>query len=439
MIGPRAIPQTAALAVKELKVLLRDRQALLLLFLMPAVFIFFLSLALRDVFNEKVGGTMPITLTLEDEGAAAARVVARLRARPELAIVTPAAGARTSDRELFASGEARAAITIPEGFTKDLDAWVAARGREPFGAHRIVWDADPTLDAAYRWFLKASLGAAIQGAILDGLAQPRGATPTTPAKSASTADSSAAVPAAGDHAAGDPAADAGTPDIPAPLDTDAFLAAAPQPAESRIIPTPLQQTVPGWSLFAMFFIVVPLSGSFLRERAEGTLRRLHTYPVPRTAIVLGKLLPYVGVNVLQFAAMLAIGLFIVPLLGDFRLQLGAHPAHLVAVTLAAAFAATGFGALVASVSRTIEQASALGATAVVVMAVAGGIMVPVFIMPRPMRSGALASPLYWGHQAYLDVMLRDAPFATLAPKLAILVGFAVVFLTLASWRTRREW
>src|SRR4029434_1168268 len=117
----------------------------------------------------------------------------------------------------------------------------------------------------------------------------------------------------------------------------------------------------------------------------------------------------------------------------------APPAPLVAGALAAAFAATGFGALVASVSRTIEQASALGATAVVVMAVAGGIMVPVFIMPRPMRAGALASPLYWGHQAYLDVMLRDAPFATLAPKLAILVGFAVVFLTLASWRPRREW
>src|SRR5262249_4284322 len=135
--------------------------------------------------------------------------------------------------------------------------------------------------------------------------------------------------------------DADTAEPPAPLDTDAFLSAAPQPPETRVIPTPLQQTVPGWSLFAMFFIVVPLSGSFLRDRTEGTLRRLHPYPVPRAAIVLGKLLPYLGVNVLQFTAMLAIGLFVVPLLGSTRLQLGAHPGHLAAVTLAAAFAATG--------------------------------------------------------------------------------------------------
>jgi len=401
-----AVVQTAALAAKEIRILLRDRQALLLLFGMPAVFIFFLSFALRDVFNEKVGGTMPVVLTVEDTDPPAARVVARLRARAELSLVPASADA--SDRDRFARGDAKAAIRIPEGFSKDLDAWVAAKGREPFGPHRIVWDADPTLDAAYRWFLRASLGAAIQGAILDGLAH------------RSAADGGS-----------------GGEGAPAPLDTDGFLAPAPQPAQARIVPTPLQQTVPGWSLFAMFFIVVPLAGSFIRERSEGTLRRLHTYPVPRAAIVLGKLLPYVGVNVLQFAAMLAIGLFVVPLLGDFRLQLGAHPLHLGAVTLAAAFAATGFGALVAAVSRTIEQASALGATAVVVMAVVGGIMVPVFIMPRPMRTAALASPLYWGHQAYLDVMLRDASFAALAPKLAVLAGFAALFFALASWRVKR--
>jgi len=108
------------------------------------------------------------------------------------------------------------------------------------------------------------------------------------------------------------------------------------------------------------------------------------------------------------------------------------------VTLAAALAATGFGALVASVSRTIEQASALGATAIVIMAVAGGIMVPVFLMPRVMRALAYASPLYWGHQAYLDVMLRNTAFNDLAPKLLVLAGFAAVFLAIASWRVKRE-
>src|SRR5207249_9808052 len=112
----------------------------------------------------------------------------------------------------------------------------------------------------------------------------------------------------------------------------AFMTAAPRGPEARVVPTPLQQTVPGWSLFAMFFIVVPLAGSFLRDRQEGTLRRLGTYPVSRAAIVLRTLLPYLRVNVLQFAAILAIGLFVVPALGDLSLQLGARPGHLVPVT-----------------------------------------------------------------------------------------------------------
>src|SRR5262245_3857669 len=105
------LASTAALAGKELRVLLRDRQALLVRFLMPAVFVFFLSFALRDVFNEKVGGTMPVVLRIEDHGPAAARVAARLRARPELSILPTDRGA--SDRRLFAHGIAKASIRIP--------------------------------------------------------------------------------------------------------------------------------------------------------------------------------------------------------------------------------------------------------------------------------------------------------------------------------------
>lgn len=203
-----------------------------------------------------------------------------------------------------------------------------------------------------------------------------------------------------------------------------------------MIPTPLQQTVPGWSLFAMFFIVVPLSNSFIRERGSGTMRRLSISPIPKAAIVAGKLAPYLVINCIQFALMLAVGFFLVPLFSDLSLHLGAHPGHLPLITIAAALAATGFGVLVAAVARTIEQAGAFGAIAIIIMAVAGGVMVPTFVMPAFMQKVALLSPLYWGLQAYLDVFLREAPLSVLAPKVAVLAAFGLCCLAAASLRFR---
>jgi ABC-2 type transport system permease protein len=161
-----------------------------------------------------------------------------------------------------------------------------------------------------------------------------------------------------------------------------------------------------------------------------------TYPVSRASIVAGKLAPYLAVNLVQFALMLLVGLYVVPLFGDLSLQLGSHPGHLALVTLAAAMAATGYGALVASLARTIEQAGAFGATSIIVMAVVGGVMVPGFVMPQVMQKLAYLSPLYWGLQAYLDVLLREAPLAVIAPRLAALLLFSLACFAVAARRFR---
>jgi len=268
--------------------------------------------------------------------------------------------AGVDSRTLFLCGTARAVIRIPEGFSGEMERFIDEEGTTPFGDRKIVWEADPALDATYRWFIRASIALAVQEAILDSVAQTK----------------------AGREASADAARD--------------FSREAPRDPASRVIPTPLQQTVPGWSLFAMFFIVVPLSNSFIRERQDGTLRRLMTYPVSRASIVAGKLAPYLAINLVQFALMLLVGLYVVPLFGDLSLQLGAHPGHLALVTLAAAMAATGYGALVASLARTIEQAGAFGATSIIVMAVIGGVMVPGFVMPQVMQKLQMPLPK-WKH------------------------------------------
>ena len=382
---------------KEALVLLRDRQAALLLFAMPALFVLILSLALEDIYNEKVGSSLPVALQVEDDGEFSQRLVATLKKRGEFTIVEPAKAISTD--ELLKSGAARAWIRIPDGFSQDAGDYLSAHGREPFGEHKLEWRASPELDAPYRWSLRSGLSLVMLETILDSLVDPRG-----------------------EH-----------PDI----ERDASLFLRESGSNSNPIPTPLQQTVPGWALFAMFFIVVPLSASLFRERTEGTLTRILTYPVPRSAVLLSKVVPYLAVGALQFLCMLAVGVFVVPLVSDMSLELGANPIVLIPITLFSALAATSYALLVASLAKTAEQAAAFGATSIVILAMLGGVMIPHFAMPDSLQQVALLSPLYWGHQAYLDAFLHDASFGDVAKPLCVLLVFAAASLAIASRRLHR--
>ena len=110
------------------------------------------------------------------------------------------------------------------------------------------------------------------------------------------------------------------------------------------------------------------------------------------------------------------------------------------VLLCVALAATGFGILLGVVTRTYEQASMIGAISVVIAAAIGGVMVPVFAMPRLMRDISQISPLAWGLDALLDLFARGGNLSTVWPQAAMLLCFAMVML-LAAWIVfqRQRW
>ena len=153
--------------------------------------------------------------------------------------------------------------------------------------------------------------------------------------------------------------------------------------------------------------------------------------------MLGKLVPYVLVGMVQFAGMLCVGLWVVPLFGDLALELGERPWVLLPITAVAALAATSYALVVAALTRTPEQAAAFGATSIIILAVLGGVMVPHFVMPAALQDLGRVSPLYWGHKAYLDAFLHGAGLREVAPSLAVLGAFAVGCLALASHRIAR--
>jgi ABC-2 type transport system permease protein len=194
-------------------------------------------------------------------------------------------------------------------------------------------------------------------------------------------------------------------------------------------PSATQQSVPAYTIFGVFFISLTLATSFVRERVDGTMMRLLVSPVSRPALLLGKLLPYYLVNLVQIALMFTVGVAL------FGVDLG-DPVALAVVSLALAGASTGLGLLIAAFGRTEAQVGALAVSSSLTLAALGGMMVPSFVMPRLMQGLALVTPHAWALQGYHDVMLRGAHVAAVSLEVMALVGFAAVFFVVAVLRFR---
>ncbi|MDO6603310.1 ABC transporter permease [Arenibacter palladensis] len=213
------------------------------------------------------------------------------------------------------------------------------------------------------------------------------------------------------------------------FDTESFITfkeITPSIGENEIIPNSVQHNVPAWTLFAIFFIIVPLSINMVKEKSQGTFVRLRTNPVSYLTVLGGKTVIYLAVCLIQFGLMLGIGVYLFPILGLPSLEVSGKIPLLFLVAIFAGLAAIGLGLLLGTVARTQEQSAPFGATFVVILAALGGVWVPVFIMPNFMQTLSNLSPMNWGLNAFYDVFLRDVGLIDLVPELTLLFLFFVI-------------
>ena len=367
--------QLRELIKKEMLILLRDKQTILLLFIMPVALILFLSLAMEGVWADKLTGRK-IQMVIENESNSpkANLLEEKIKSNKLIQYIDRPRG--MADDQIFADGRAQAIITIPKGFDE---------GDKP-----VEMYFDPVIDAGYK-IAARSLITSLTVEVVMGIEN---------------------------------------------LDAVVAGLVVEKTKPNKEFPTPLQQNVPAYAIFAMFFIAVPMSVGFLKEKKDGTLQRLFTYPVNTNLVILGKIVPYYLINISQFILMMLVGVYIMSHIISFSFNLGEHPWHMLPVTLVVAAATTGFGVLVAALARTPEQSSTLAATGAILMGVFGGIMMPHVLMPLVMKKLAMISPMYWAHQAYLDIFLRDAAFSTILPKLIVLTLFAGICFYIAGRRVQ---
>lgn len=210
-----------------------------------------------------------------------------------------------------------------------------------------------------------------------------------------------------------------------------FKEIVPRVNNKEIIPNSVQHNVPAWTLFAIFFIVIPLSINMVKEKTQGTFIRLRTNPVPNSIVLAGKTITYLIICMIQFYMMVAVAMFLFPHIGLPSLNIEGNLFLMTIVALFSGFAAIGFGILIGTVAKTQEQSAPFGATATIILAAIGGVWVPVFAMPKIMQVIAQSSPMNWGLEAFYDVLLRNATFWDLLPELFLLFLFFIVTTTIA--------
>lgn len=419
-----------AATAKELLLLRRDRTGLLVLFLMPAILVVLITLVQENVM-ELTGQKKTQVLFLDlDQGDLGKSLQKQLATTTLDLVLWDEKQKDIADIEAAVTGGGyQVGVVIPKGASARFTEETARLFQQDNGkgkpremaAISVQLFVDPGIMAGLRSGVTAQLQMALTTIALEAkLAQLGGVLAQTMARVGVEPERSLL---AGDK-------------LPA-LFHQPLLALQEHQGDSGAIGAsqykPVQQNVPAWALFGMFFTAIPIAGSILQERNSGIWIRLTALPVSPLVLFTGKAVAYMGVCLCQFLLIALIGAFLFPSLGLPAFTVSMHPTAILLTVVLSSLAACGYGLFLGLACNSYEQASTLGSTTVVAAAALGGVMVPVYAMPQVMQQISIISPLNWGLTAFQDLLLRGYSLSAILDDLGrLLLFFAVTVFV--SWK-----
>ncbi len=191
------------------------------------------------------------------------------------------------------------------------------------------------------------------------------------------------------------------------------------------------QTTPGMTLMFALLFGAQTGLALQRERTFGTLARLYSAPISMLTVVFGKIIGNAIILMAQLGIMIVFS----------SLVLGVHWGNVAVLSvpaLAFSLAASAFGSLCASLTRTPAHLTSVSIVAVNLSSALGGLWWPLDVTPLWMQNFARILPTYWGITALQNVMLRGADLQAVLPHTLILLGFAALFLLIGMRAFRFE-
>ncbi|HOH47465.1 MAG TPA: ABC transporter permease [Candidatus Cloacimonadota bacterium] len=188
--------------------------------------------------------------------------------------------------------------------------------------------------------------------------------------------------------------------------------------------------VPG--LIAMILVMICAlltSISISREKELGTMEQILVSPVSATEILLGKVLPYIALGLMDALLILGVGmlLFQVPFRGDFTVFLG--------FTFLYVLTALCIGLMVSTIAKT-QQAAMMMALAITLLPtiLLSGFMFPIASMPPLLQKITYIVPARYYLQIIRGIMLKGNSIAQLYQSGLTLAGMSLLLLVVAARR-----
>jgi ABC-2 type transport system permease protein len=418
-----------ATILKDIRILTRDRVGLTIMFVMPIVLAIVITAVQNSTFELVNDNKIPLLLCNRDSGDQGRQLESAVEKLGLFAV-------KKADPSLSDEGiagrmqekDALVAIVIPRGYGASVEARsavVAAQALASFGA-----GGDSTKKAAppianvllfYHPVLQQSFRASVQGALKSAmqLVESRSLL-----QSIYVSLNDKSMPAAFEQQI--VMNQSGITEIPVSRNGN------------RNIPNASQHNVPAWTIFAMFFIVISLGSSVVREKQNGSFLRLKTLPTSYLVALASKQLTYLAVTLLQTAVIFSIGVWLFPRMGLPALNLPSDGWGLLVVTLVCGWCAVSYAICIGVFADTQEQANGFGAVSIVLLAAIGGILVPSFAMPASFQGVIKVSPLHWCLEAFYGLFLEGGKLKDVLLNILPLLGITLLVQALTLYRLKRK-
>lgn len=409
--------------VKDFRILRRDKVGLVLMFVMPILLVLVITSIQNNTFELVNERKMPLLLCNKDTGNVSTQYIDAIQqiGMFDVTQTDPALDSIQLNDEMHKQ-DILISITIPADFSSAIHAkstHVTTKALNESGlsqdstiiskpistiASSITFLYNPVLQHSFRHSIQGALNSALQivegKQIVQDLYHSINEKPLPPSLEADILAKTLSIR-----------------ETPAAKDGN------------TTIPNATQHNVPAWTIFAMFFIVISLGGSVVKEKLSGSFVRLKTLPTNYLTALLSKQITFLGVTMIQVIIIFSLGVWFFPFIGLPKLNMPSDLIGLLIVSLICGWCAISYAICIGIFAQTQEQSNGFGAVSIIILAAIGGILVPSFAMPQSFSFVMKLSPLYWCLESYYGLFLERG---SLKDVLQSLIPLVIIILVIQS-------
>jgi len=423
-----------AMVRKDLQLFLSDRRSVIVSFVVPIAIASFFGSIFSGPGSNSEPARIAIAIIDQDASAISRSIVAGARADKSLKLAMPT---EAEARDEVRRGKTAVAVIIPKGFGEAAGNAFFGNGEKP--QLSLLHDPSRGIELAMvRGILTQHVMEAVSREMFGGEQGRRAVEQTLPGIASSS------MPAAekralmemlnsvqkfyNQPAAGGAQAGTGRRGLTMPYN----VREEAMTAGSNIAYNGYSHSFAGMAIQFLLFAMANAGIEMLIERQRGLWKRLRSAPVSRLTLLTGKAASGAIISLMILLVAFAFAMIV------FRVRIQGSILGFLGISIACAVMASTFGLLVAALGNSPATARGVTTLAVLMMVMLGGAWVPTFIFPAWLQQLTVIVPVRWAVDGLDAMTWRGIGLSGALIPVAVLLGFAAAFASVAASRFRWE-